>query len=175
MGWTCINSLQTNGTLIDERWAGFLAENKFAVGISIDGPAALHDINRRDRRDRASHSRVLRGFHLLREHGVDCDVLCTLNADTAARPRDVYRFFLDEGVQWLQFIPVVARTPDGGVSLNSVTPEAFGSFLSTVFDEWIRYDLKRITVQNFLECLFVAGERPANLCVKSKITFVPVV
>ena len=167
-GKTCLNSLQTNGTLIDERWADFLSEHKFAVGISIDGPALLHDINRRDRRDRGSHARVLRGFHLLRAHGVDCDVLCTLNADTAARPLDVYRFFLDQGVRWLQFIPVVKRAPDGSVAERSVTPEAMGSFLCSVFDEWVRYDLNRITIQNFLECLFVASGRPASLCVMSE-------
>ena len=167
-GWTCINSLQTNGTLIDENWAAFLAEHRFAVGISIDGPELLHDLNRRDRRDRGSHARVMRGFHLLRAHGVDCDVLCTLNADTSAQPLDVYRFFLDQGVQWLQFIPVVKMTPGGDASECSVTPDAMGSFLCSVFDEWVRYDLNRITVQNFLECLFVAGGRPPSLCVMSE-------
>lgn len=167
-GWTCLNNLQTNGTLIDEKWAAFLAEHNFAVGISIDGPAVLHDINRRDRRDRDSHARVLRGFHLLRAHGVDPDVLCTVNANTAARPLDVYRYFLDEGVQWLQFLPVVQRRPEGGVSEHSVTPEALGSFLCKVFDEWIRYDVKRIVVQSFLECLGVASGKPAHLCVMAE-------
>jgi uncharacterized protein len=67
--------------------------------------------------------------------GVDCDVLCTLNVDTAAQPLDVYRFFLNQGVRWLQFIPVVKRTPDGNVAERSMTPEAMGSFLCSVFDE----------------------------------------
>jgi len=165
-GWRCINSLQTNGTLINEAWAAFIAEQKFDVGVSIDGPEVLHDINRRDRRDRGSHARVMRGWRFLREHGVDPDVLCTVNADTAAHPREVYRYFLDEGVRWLQFIPVVQRSR-GGVTPNSVTPEALGSFLCTIFDEWVRYDVERINVQSFVECLFIASGRPANLCVMS--------
>jgi uncharacterized protein len=167
-GWKCINSLQTNGTLIDEKWAVFIAEHQFDVGISIDGPAVLHDINRRDRQNRGSHARVLRGLNLLRAHGVDPDVLCTVNADTAAHPRDVYRFFLHQNVRWLQFIPVVQRTLDGSVTSNSVTPVAMGSFLNTIFDEWIRYDVNQITVQSFLECLFIASGEPATLCVMSE-------
>ena len=167
-GWTCINSLQTNGTLIDEKWADFIAEHRFAVGISIDGPAVLHDINRRDKRDHGSHARVLRGLNLLRAKGVDPDVLCTVNADTAAHPYEVYRYFLHQDVRWLQFIPVVQRTLDGSVTPNSVSPEAMGSFLITIFDEWIRYDVDRITIQSSLECLFVASGKPSSLCVMSE-------
>jgi uncharacterized protein len=167
-GWSCLNNLQTNGTLLDEAWCAFLAEHHFSVGISIDGPARLHDALRSDRRGRPTHHRVMRGLSLLRAVGIEPDVLCTLNALTAEYPLEVYRFFLDEGMRWIQFLPVVEKTLHGGVSERSVTPEKMGTFLCSVFDEWVRHDVERIGVQNFLECLLVVTGQPANLCVMSE-------
>ncbi|MGA2804064.1 MAG: anaerobic sulfatase maturase [Acidimicrobiales bacterium] len=166
-GWRCLNNIQTNGTLLDARWCSFLAENHFAVGLSIDGPASLHNASRPDRRGRPTHDRAMRGLGLLRAAGIEPDVLCTLNALTAAHPTEVYRFFVDQKVQWLQFLPVVEKAP-GGVSERSVTPEALGEFLCTIFDEWVRHDIEHIGVQNFLECLLVVTGKPANLCVMSR-------
>ncbi len=166
-GWRCLNNIQTNGTLLDARWCSFLAENHFAVGLSIDGPASLHNASRPDRRGRPTHDRAMRGLGLLRAAGIEPDVLCTLNALTAAHPTEVYRFFVDQKVQWLQFLPVVEKAP-GGVSERSVTPEALGEFLCTIFDEWVRHDIEHIGVQNFLECFLVVTGKPANLCVMSR-------
>lgn len=166
-GLECRNSLQTNGTLIDERWARFIAENKFAVGLSLDGPAAIHDLGRPDRHQRGSHGRAVGGLLLLREYGVDSDVLCTVNARTTDSPRDLYHYFLDVGVRWLQFIPVVRRAPNGGVDELSVRPDAYARFLTTIFDEWVRYDIERITIQDFVIAMFVAMGRPPQLCVAS--------
>ncbi len=167
-GWRCLNNMQTNGTLLNERWCAFLAEHHFSVGLSIDGPAVLHDASRPDRHGRPTHERAVRGLGLLRAAGIEPDVLCTLNALTAAHPREVYRFFVDQNVQWVQFLPVVEKVPGGGVSERSVTPEAMGEFLCTVFDEWVRHDVARIGVQNFLECFLVVSGKPANLCVMSR-------
>ena len=167
-GWTCQNNLQTNGSLLDDAWCAFLAEHEFSVGISIDGPATLHDAGRPDRHGRPTHDRVMRGLANLRAHGIEPDVLCTLNADTAAHPLEVYRFFLAEHVRWLQFLPVVSRDATGNVAPWSVVPEAMGEFLCRIFDEWIRYDVGRIGVQNFLESLLVATGKPANLCIVSE-------
>jgi uncharacterized protein len=154
-GWTALNNLQTNGTRLDDAWCTFLAEHRFAVGISIDRPAALHDASRPDRRGGATHERAMRGLRLFRNHGIDPDVLCTLNAGNVSAPLEVYRSFLDEGVRWLQFLPVVQRASAGGASARSVHPEAMGEFLCTVYDEWARHDLDRIGVHLFLECLAV--------------------
>jgi uncharacterized protein len=166
-GWRCVNNIQTNGTLLDKRWCSFLAENHFAVGLSIDGPASVHNASRPDRHGRPTHDRAMSGLDALRAAGIEPDVLCTLNALTAAHPSEVYRFFVDQKVQWLQFLPVVERAPDG-VSPRSVTPEAMGEFLCTIFDEWVRHDVERIGVQNFLECFLVVTGKPANLCVMSR-------
>jgi uncharacterized protein len=167
-GWSCINNLQTNGTRLDDAWCAFLAENRFAVGLSVDGPARLHDRGRPDRRGRPTHARVMRGLALLRAHGIEPDILCTLNARTAEAPLEVYRFFLDAGVRWLQFLPVVERDAAGGVTERSVDPEAVADFLGAVFDEWVRHDVGRIAVQNFAEALLVVSGKPANLCVMAE-------
>ncbi len=167
-GWQSLNNLQTNGTRLDTQWCSFLAENNFTVGLSIDGPERLHDAYRTDIRGEGSHLRVMRGLKELRAHGIEPDVLCTLNSRNAQFPSEVYHFFLDQKVRWLQFLPVVSRLGDGSVAPWSVAPEAMGDFLSKVFDEWIRHDLGRIGIQNFLECLLVVGGRPANICIMSE-------
>ncbi len=188
-GWKCSNNIQTNGTLLDERWCDFLLAEGFSVGISIDGPAQLHDALRRDRRGRPTHARAMRGLNLLRERGIDPDVLCTLNALNVRHPREVYRFFLDQGVRWLQFLPVVRRSEagvgqfqsslHGGSSVqrggalvavpsaDSVDPHAMGDFLISVFDEWVRHDVGRIAVQGFVECLLAYSGRAPTLCTMS--------
>jgi len=167
-GWTCINNLQTNGVLLDDEWCSFLAEHKFHVGISLDGPARLHDLCRPDKGGHPTHERVTRALRTLQRHGIQPDVLCTLNAVTVQHPVEVYRFFLDQGVRWLQFLPVVRRTEDGGVSDWSATPEALGTFLCTVFDEWVRHDVGRIAVQMFEECVRVWMGEPAGLCIMAE-------
>lgn len=156
-GWTATNNLQTNGTLLDQRWCRFLAEHQFTVGISIDGPARLHDAARPGRVGQGSQEDAVRGFRLLREHGIDPDVLCTINRHNVGAPGEVYRFFLDLGVRWLQFLPIVAPEP--------VSAEAMGAFLCTIFDEWVRHDVTRIGVQNFLEPMLAASGGQATLCV----------
>ncbi|MDE3096249.1 MAG: anaerobic sulfatase maturase [Chloroflexota bacterium] len=167
-GWTCINNLQTNGVLLDDAWCAFLAEHRFHVGVSIDGPARLHDACRTDKAGHPTHAQVMRALTRLQRHGIHADVLCTLNAVTAPHPAEVYRFFIDHGVRWLQFLPVVQRTAAGGVSDLSVTPEAMGTFLCTVFDEWIRNDVERIAVQIFVECFRVCLGESASLCVMAE-------
>ena len=167
-GWQCLNSLQTNGTRLDHEWGAFLAEHGFFVGLSLDGPAHLHDEGRHDRRGRPSHDRAVRGLRVLRAHGIDPDVLCALHARNAPHPLEVYRFFLELGVTWLQFLPVVRRDGEGRLDRWSVTPGAMGEFLCSVFDEWVRHDVGRIGVQNFLEPFLVVSGGPANLCVMAE-------
>ena len=167
-GWRCTNALQTNGTLLDREWGEFLAEHGFLVGISIDGPAWLHDRFRVDRRGRPTHERAMTGLRTLREHGVDHNVLCVVNAINAQDPLEVYRFFRDEGVDWLQLIPIVERVGARGISERSVTGEAWGAFLVAVFDEWVCNDVSRMFVQHFEECVRMWLGRPATLCVHAE-------
>jgi uncharacterized protein len=164
-GWSCRNALQTNGTVLDDAWGEFLHRNAFLVGISIDGPAELHDAYRVDKRGGQTHAAVMRGLRVLQRHGVEHNVLCTVNAVNAPRPLDVYRFLRDAGVEWMQFIPIVEPLPGGGVSERSVGGEAYGAFLNAIFDEWVRSDVGRVFIQLFEEGATVWAGLPAHLCV----------
>ena len=167
-GWTWLNSFQTNGTLLDDNWADFIATHHIAVGLSLDGGPVTHDALRHDRRGRATHHRVLEALARLRARGVEPDILCTVNAATAAKPLEVYRYLRDTGASWIQFIPVVARDSDGAVTPQSVDPAAFGDFLIAIFDEWVRHDINRLVVQGFLEGLFVTSHGHGSLCVSAE-------
>jgi len=158
-GMRFLHTMQTNGTLLDDEWAAFFKEHGFLIGISIDGPRPLHDVYRVDKGGKPTFDRVMRGLRLLQGHGVEYNILTTVNRVNGDYPLEVYRFLRDEaGTDWMQFIPVVERINADGLTLyqeggtvseRSVLPEQFGRFLSTIFDEWVRHDVGRIYVQTF--------------------------
>jgi uncharacterized protein len=169
-GRRIINGLQTNGTLINEDWAAFLARAKFSVGLSLDGPADVHDAFRRTCDNRPTHGAVERAFRLLRRHKVHCDILCVVHAANVADPLRVYHYFKELGARYIQFLPLVEPVPGptGGVSARTATPEALGTFFVTIFDEWIHGDLGRIVVQMFDEALRPFCKLPHALCIFSE-------
>ena len=174
-GQTIHHTIQTNGTLLTDEWCAFLREHRFLVGISIDGPPELHDAYRVDKKGNPTFERVVRGLDLLKEHGVEWNVLCTVNAANQERPVDVYQFFRDElGAQHVQLIPIVERENDTGfqegdtVTDRSVDPDAWGRFLIGVFDEWLRHDVGTVFVQMFDAALASWVGAPANLCIFSE-------
>ena len=158
-GMTFLNTMQTNGTLLNDEWCEFFKEHNFLIGLSIDGPRELHDIYRLDKGGQPTFDKVMRGLRLLQKHGVDYNLLTTVNRVNADYPLEVYQFLRDEaGTDWMQFIPVVERINENGLTLyqegttvseRSVLPEQFGHFLSTIFDEWVRHDVGQIYVQTF--------------------------
>ncbi|MCL4313555.1 MAG: anaerobic sulfatase maturase [Actinobacteria bacterium] len=171
-GWQVINNLQTNGTLLDDEWCAFLAEAGFHVGLSIDGPLQLHDRYRVDKHGGPSYQRVVTALDRLISHGINPDVLCTLTDVTARHPLEIYRHFAERGVKWIQFLPVVAKARPGqarsdGLSRHSVSAEAYGEFLVTVFDYWVRHDVGKVSVQTFEECFKVWTGLGADLCIMS--------
>ncbi|MBC8873427.1 MAG: anaerobic sulfatase maturase [Planctomycetes bacterium] len=143
------NTIQTNGVLLDDRWCEFLRANRFLVGLSIDGPAELHDRYRRDKQGRPTFEAVLRGLKLLEKHGVEYNLLIAVNRHNGDHGRRVYTYLRDNGAHFVQFIPIVERRAVGTnpVSSRSVQPEQFGDFLIEVFDEWIHRDVGRVYVQ----------------------------
>jgi uncharacterized protein len=158
-GMTFENTMQTNGTLLNDEWCEFLSQHDFLIGLSIDGPRELHDAYRVDKLGKPTFDTVMRGLRLLQKHRVEYNVLTTVNRANAEYPLQVYRFLRDDvGTAWMQFIPVVERLNEGGVSLyqqgatvsdRSVKPEQFGNFLITIFDEWAHNDVGRVFVQTF--------------------------
>jgi uncharacterized protein len=178
-GMTFENTMQTNGTLLDDEWCQFFKENDFLIGISIDGPRHLHDAHRVDKGGKPTFDRVMRGLRLLQKHGVEYNILVTVNRLTADHPKEVYRFLRDEAkTDWIQFIPVIERlNPDGlnlvqggqQVSPRSVRPEQFGRFLIQVFDEWVQNDVGKIYVQTFEAALRNWMRLPSSgMCVFEK-------
>jgi uncharacterized protein len=179
------NALQTNGTLIDDDWGQFLAEHKFLVGVSLDGPRDLHDHYRVDKGNAPTFERVMRGLKKLKEHRVDFNTLTVVNHHNSQYPLEVYRFLKEVGSGFMQFIPVVERKaaepgPDGLVLIQpsfdrsaevtewSVEPLAYGRFLAQVFDEWVKKDVGRYFVQQFDVALESWLGMEASLCVFRK-------
>ncbi len=166
------NTFQTNGVLLDDEWCRFFHENKFLVGLSLDGPRELHDFYRKDKSGRGTFERVLRAVRLLQKHRVEFNILCTVNSKNGDHPLEVYRFFRDElGVSFIQFIPVVERESETGCQEGdaptdrSVGPEQFGRFLIGIFDEWVARDVCRTFVLNFDAALAGWLGRAGTVCV----------
>ncbi len=163
-GWSCWNNLQTNGLALDDEWCRFLAEEHFDVGVSLDGTQFLHDEFRSDASGHATYDRILDSIRLLQHYGIQPDLLCTVNARTAANGRLVYSTLRDLGTGWIQFIPVVIREADGTVSGLSVSSCAYGEFLKDVFAEWFYHDLDKTEVQLFSETSRMLAGGEASLC-----------
>jgi serine-type anaerobic sulfatase-maturating enzyme len=123
------NVFQTNGVLLDDAWAEFFRENRFLIGVSIDGPRELHDAYRVDKGGQPSFDRVMRGIETLKRHGVDFNTLTTVHRANADSPLEVYRFLKEHGSGYMQFIPIVERiahqpTGDG---LRRIAPDFAGA------------------------------------------------
>jgi uncharacterized protein len=165
-----MNGMQTNGTLLDENWCRFLAAENFAVGLSLDGPQEMHDRFRVTKGQNPSHKQALRGYKLLREHRVPCDILCVVHAENVQHPTRVYRFFKEIKAQYIGFLPLVEPrlNEEGGVSQRTVPAEAWGHFLCTIFDEWKNQDIERLKVQIFEEAARMALGQEHALCIFRK-------
>ena len=177
------NVIQTNGTLLTDEWCEFFAQNHWLVGISIDGPQPDHDHYRLTAAGKPSWKKVMQGIKLLKKHGVEWNAMAVVNADNANHPLEFYRFFKENGCQFLQFTPIVERQTrheDGrtlasladkdeiSLSEASVAPEQWGYFLCAIFDEWVRKDVGKIFVEIF-DCTLAnwMGVSP-GICAYSK-------
>ena len=177
------NVIQTNGTLLTDEWCEFFAQNHWLVGISIDGPQPDHDHYRLTAAGKPSWQKVMQGIELLKKHGVEWNAMAVVNAYNVNHPLEFYRFFKENGCQFLQFTPIVERQTrheDGRtlasladkneipLSEASVTPEQWGKFLCAIFDEWVRKDVGKIFVEIF-DCTLAnwMGVSP-GICAYSK-------
>ena len=183
-GGRCIdNVIQTNGTLLTDEWCEFFAQNHWLVGISIDGPQPYHDHYRLTAAGKPSWQKVMQGIKLLKKHGVEWNAMAVVNAYNINHPLEFYRFFKENGCQFLQFTPIVERQTrheDGRtlasladkdeipLSEASVKPEQWGYFLCAIFDEWVRKDVGKIFVEIF-DCTLAnwMGVSP-GICAYSK-------
>ncbi len=193
-GQRILNTVQTNATLLDDTWGQFLAEEKFLVGVSIDGPPAMHDAFRRDKGGKPTFERVIRGLNVLKKYGVEWNALTTIKfSEWQTRPRGVHLPARRTGAGFIQFIPIVERsTPEllpqieegwspgtterplyvqsGSLTTyRSIDPGEYGQFLIDVFEEWIRHDIGDVFVQMFDTALgHWLGMDQAGMCVHAK-------
>jgi uncharacterized protein len=186
-------TIQTNGTLLDDDWAAFFTEHQFLVGLSIDGPRAIHDTYRVNKAGKGSFDQVMQGLDVLRRHGTDWNALTTVHAASHDKGREVYAFLRDEcGARFMQFIPIVERaseqtltaanagwgartrdrplyTQQGNlVTGRSVSPGGYGRFLIDIFEDWVRRDIGEVYVQMFDVALANWYGEPPGLCVHSE-------
>lgn len=166
------NTLQTNGTLITDEWADFLAKNDFLVGISIDGPADIHDRYRRDKGGYPTFDRVMAGLMNLQRAGAEYNTMSTVNKFSEGRGLEVYLFLKSLGSRFMQFMPVVEHvkyptdakgkmnkrlrpfivnpsTEGAMLSPWSISDIAYGKFMCDIFDYWVRNDVGRYYVNLF--------------------------
>ena len=158
------NVIQTNGTLLTDEWCEFFAKNHWLVGFSIDGPQEYHDHYRVTPAGKPSWEKVMQGISLLKKHRVEWNAMAVVNAYNAEHPLEFYHFFRDNGCQYLQFTPIVERLTeheDGRTLASladdreipladaSVTPQQWGNFLCTIFDDWVRHDVGKTFVEIF--------------------------
>lgn len=161
------NCLQTNGTLLNDEWCEFFAKNNFLIGISVDGPAPLHDKYRRTKGDSPTFDKVMRGINLLKKHGVEFNIMGVVNDFNVDYPLEFYNFFKSIDCHYIQFAPIVERI-DGEPAPWNVSAEKWGNFLIAIFDEWVKQDVGTYYIQYFDSTLANWVGQPSGLCTLAK-------
>jgi len=161
------NALQTNGTLITDRWAAFFSRYRFLVGVSLDGPREIHDLRRRDAAGKGSFDRVMRGIDCLRRHGVDFNILTVVHKGNVGKAKELFEFYERENFAFVQFIPCMKfhsqRTDEPGIF--EITPQEYGDFLCEAFDCWYNGGEPVISERFFDNLLSVYAHREDELCI----------
>lgn len=129
-------ALQTNGCFLDDAWCAFFKKHDFLIGISIDGPASMHNANRLDAKGSGTFSQILEGKRRLDRFGVAYNVLCVLTGDIARHPQRIWKFLLDEKVRYVQFTPCLDDLDAKEKNPWALTPQRFYHFYSGLFPLW---------------------------------------
>jgi len=162
---TVSNALQTNAILLDDNWCFFLNENKFLVGISIDGPKELHDFYRVDHSGSGTFDKVIRAIETCKEHNVEFNILVLLNNKNAEHPDKLFDFFTRLGTRYLQFIPCVELDSAAGkIADFSITPQQYGDFLCRIFDRWHDFGPQKLSIRDFDSILSFCVAGKHSIC-----------
>ncbi|NLN02523.1 MAG: anaerobic sulfatase maturase [Lentisphaerae bacterium] len=167
-GTVITNALQTNATLIDDELAAHLAADNFLVGVSLDGPAELHDAYRLTHNGHPTHASVAEGMERLRRHRVDFNILTLVNRRNAAEPERIYRHLVQQGCLHHQYIPCVAHDATGQLLPFSLEQGQWGDFLCRLFDLWYQHDTRRVSVRLFDSIVIRLIEGVTNDCTFSR-------
>lgn len=186
-GKKIVNSIQTNGVLLDDLWCRFLKEHDFLVGISIDGPGEIHNRYRVDRGGNHTFDKVINAIQLLQKYHVQFNTLVCVTKESSKKPIEVYQFLKQQGIKYIQFTPIIERVPDEvdsqmglkhaspnskassyGLTDFSVESGEYGNFLIEIFDLWVRNDVGKIFVMNFEWALEAWIGLPSTVCIFAK-------
>ncbi|SHI90267.1 uncharacterized protein SAMN02745751_01280 [Dethiosulfatibacter aminovorans DSM 17477] len=189
-GKKIINSLQTNGTLLDDEWCKFLKENMFLVGLSLDGPDIFHNLYRIDKMGNPTLEKVMDSVSLLKKYEVPFNVLVCVTKESSRHPLKIYKFLKQNELEYIQFTPIVERIPDEkdrarglshssprtygdsvqntNVTNYSVEATEYGDFLIGIFDEWVKNDVGSIYIMNFEWALESWLGLPSTMCLFSE-------
>ncbi|MHC4571006.1 MAG: anaerobic sulfatase maturase, partial [Planctomycetota bacterium] len=163
------NALQTNAILLDDKWCKFLHDNKFLVGISIDGPKEFHDYYRVDHSGRGSFDKVMRAIETCKKYNVEFNTLILLNDRNVKHPDELFDFFIKNGIRYLQFITCVETDlTTGKISDFSITPAQFGEFLCRIFDRWYEYGPGKLSIRDFDSILSYCVADKHTICTFDK-------
>jgi len=166
-GCRIVNGIQTNATLISEEWCRFFRDERFYVGVSLDGPERFHNAGRVRADGNATFAAVMHGIEMLRTQGIPYEILCVVSSSNVQASLEVYRFIRSLGTEYMTFLPLVERKSrtSAEVTGRSVSAAGFGRFLAEIFDEWIVHDIGKIKVQVFEEALRTAFGHDHTLCI----------
>jgi uncharacterized protein len=160
-----INGIQTNGTLLTDKWGRFFKENNFIIGLSVDGPRELHNMYRKSVSGAASFIRVAQGWEILKRWDIPYEILCVVNSFNVKYPVEMYRFLTGGGAQHITFLPLVEQSEGTAVSERSVNPEMLGRFLSEIFDIWKEEHSDTVRIQIFEEAIGAIMGKEHSLCI----------
>jgi len=163
------NAIQTNGILLDEKWCRFLHDNKFLVGISIDGPKEFHDYYRIDHSRSGSFDRVMKAIQRCQKYKVEFNTLILLNDKNVGHPDRLFDFFVENGIRYLQFITCCERDTSTGKVLDfSITAHQYGEFLCRIFDRWYEYGPDKLSIRDFDSILAFCVTGKHTICTFDK-------
>lgn len=163
-GSSISNGLQTNATMITEDFAKFFGEYKFLLGVSLDGPESLHDYYRKTIGQKPTHALVMRGIERLKQHGVEFNILTLINNQTVKKAKEIYHYLLENGFLFHQYIPCVEFNVDGSLKPFSISGEEWGIFLTNLFDDWVKEDVKKVSIRLFDSIMQYLISGDYNVC-----------
>jgi uncharacterized protein len=158
------NGIQTNATLITDELAALFAKYRFLVGVSLDGPEAVHDAYRRNGNGAGSYAAVMRGIDRLKQHGVEFNILTLVTRANAQRARETYQFLREQGFLHHQYIPCVELDETGNLQPYAVGADEWGQFLVDIYDAWIRNDAHTVSIRLFDSIVVKLVEGRATIC-----------
>ena len=168
------NSIQTNGTMLNDDWARFFKQNNFLVGISLDGPPEQHDLYRQDWSGRPTFDKVMAGIEFLRIRDVPFNVLTVVNQSNVQQPKKLLRWLAQQGFTHIQFIPLMEISPNmrsadtREPSKESLTPNQWGYFLSEVLEAWREIGVDKLRIRWFDDVIHMLWGLPSEACILAK-------